>query len=422
MEKWKRKTIVFLASQCVTLFGSSIVQFAVVWYVTLKTSSGTLVSALTICAFVPQMLISFISGVWADRYSRKLLIILSDACIAAATMILALLMPFIGEGGVLLAALFAASVARSFGTGVQTPAVNAMIPLLVPEADLMRFNGINSAIQSAVQFAAPAAAGAILTLGTLRSTLFIDIATAAVGIGLLACVSVPAAERPAKIENPSVFADMKQGMRYAFADGFIGKLLLIFGFFIFLDVPAGFQATLFVSRTFGDSYVYLTIVELVGFAGMAGGGLLIGTWGGFKNRVKTLLTGLAAFGTLGALLGIAPNFYIYLALMLPLGIALTMVQTAVTTLIQEKSDPEMQGRVFGFMNIMYSGFLPLGMAVFGPLADVVSMRLLMIVSGGLLAVLAFALNLNKGFCAKGLSSLPGGEKSRMDVGHEPQAD
>lgn len=296
MEKWKKKTIVFLASQCVTLFGSSLVQFAVVWYVTLKTSSGTLVSALTICSFVPQMLISFVSGVWADRHSKKLLIILSDVCIAAATLVLALLMPAIGDGGALLAALLVASVIRSLGAGVQTPAVNAMIPLLVPEEHLMRFNGINAAIQSAVQFAAPAAAGAILTLSTLRGSLFIDIATAAVGVGLLACITIPKAAKVERGDTPSVFADMKQGMRYAFSDGFIGKLLLIFGVFIFLGVPAGFQATLFVSRTYGDSYIYLTVVELVGFAGMAGGGLLIGAWGGFKNRVKTLLVGLTGFG------------------------------------------------------------------------------------------------------------------------------
>jgi DHA3 family macrolide efflux protein-like MFS transporter len=71
MQTWKKKTITFLVSQGVTLFGSSLVQFAIVWYVTLKTSSGAWVSALTICSFVPQFLISFFSGVWADRYPRS---------------------------------------------------------------------------------------------------------------------------------------------------------------------------------------------------------------------------------------------------------------------------------------------------------------------------------------------------------------
>jgi DHA3 family macrolide efflux protein-like MFS transporter len=56
------------------------------------------------------------------------------------------------------------------------------------------------------------------------------------------------------------------------------------------------------------------------------------------------------------------------------GIALTMVQTAVTTILQEKTEEGMQGRVFGFLNAMYSGCLPVGMAVFGPLADAVPLR------------------------------------------------
>ena len=395
MAAWKKKTILFLASQGITLFGSSLVQFAIVWYVTLQTSSGTLVSALTVCSFLPQFLISFFSGVWADRYPRKRLIILADGVIAAATLVLALLIPYIGQDWKLYAALLVTSVIRSLGAGVQTPAVGAIIPQLVPEERLMRFNGINATLQSCVQFAAPAAAGAILTYSTLRSTLFIDIATAVIGITILSFVAIPKLVPSQAAEAPSVLSEMKQGMRYAASNGFIKKLLISYGIFIFLAVPAGFLATLFVSRTYGDSYFYLTAVELVGFAGMAAGGLLIGTWGGFKSRMKTLLTGLGAFGTLGILMGAILNFPVYLTLMVIYGIALTMVQTAVTTLIQEKTEEQMQGRVFGFLSAMYSGFLPIGMAVFGPLADLVPLRLLMIGSGLALIVLTFAMRLDR---------------------------
>ena len=401
MQEWKKKTITFLISQGVTLFGSSLVQFAIVWYMTLKTSSGVWISALTICSFVPQFLISFFSGVWADRYPRKLLIILSDTVIAAATLTLALLMPLIGENTNLFYAVLVTSVIRSLGAGVQTPAVGAMIPQLVPEEHLMRFNGINATLQSVVQFAAPAAAGAILTLGTLKSTLFIDIATAVIGIGILSCVAIPKQERKEDAVTLSILTEMKQGMKYALTDGFIGKLLLAYGIIIFLAVPAGFLATLFVSRSYGDSYLYLTLVELIGFAGMAVGGVLIGTWGGFSNRVKTLLVGLAAFGALGVGMGAIRSFPVYLALMVIYGIALTMVQTAVTTLIQEKSEASMQGRVFGFLSAMYSGCLPIGMAVFGPLADAVPMRLLMIVTGGAMLLLAGILRIDKSVYGKG---------------------
>ena len=141
----------------------------------------------------------------------------------------------------------------------------------------------------------------------------------------------------------------------------------------------------------------MTLVEVIDFIGMTAGGILIGAWGGFKNRMKTLTVGLIAFGTLAIGMGAVDSFAVYLLLMAVYGVALTMVQTASTTLLQEQSSPPMQGRVFGLFGAMYSGFLPLGMAVFGPLADVVSLRLLMILSGLLLLAMAAIILLNRKF-------------------------
>ena len=393
---WKRRTTLFFISQGVTLFGSMLVQFAIVWYVTLKTTSGAWVAALTVCSFLPQTLISFVSGAWADRYSKKMLIIVSDAVIAAATLALALLFPLIRDDKTVLIALLATSIIRSIGAGVQMPAVNATTPLLVPEVHLMRANGINATLQSIIQFAAPAAAGAILTAGSLRSTLFIDIATAVVGIGLLSCILLPKQQTQTE-EQPSVVADVKNGLRYLKNETFLAKLMLLYGLFILLSVPGGFLAALLVTRVYGGTYWHLTIVELVGFAGMAAGGLLLGTWGGFSNRVKTLLLSVGLCGLLTIGLGAVQNFIAYLAIMLLLGLAIIAAQTAVTTLIQERADAAMQGRMFGLTSTMYSGFLLIGMSVFGPLADKVSLSLLMIITGGVLIAICVLFRLNAAF-------------------------
>ena len=394
MQDWKKKAILFLVSQGVTLFGSSLVQFAIVWYVTLETSSGIWVSALTICSFVPQFLISMVAGVWADRYPRKRLIIISDGLIAIATLTLALLIPHFQKQQMLFIALLIASTLRSLGTGVQMPAVSAMIPQLVPEDQLMRFNGVNATLQSLVQFAAPPAAGALLTFSTLRNSLFIDVATAVVGITLLSCLAVPAFSKAPGSKQSSVVAEMHLGMRYVFQNRLLTSLLLSYGLFIFLSVPAGFLATLFVTRTYAESYLYMTIVEVVGFAGMVVGGLLMSTWAGFKNKVKTLLVGMTGFGVLAIGMGAIKSFPFYLGLMALYGIALTMVQTSIMTLLQEKTESTMQGRAFGFLNLMYSGSLPLGMAVFGPLSDVFSMRYLMMGTGAALLLLVIKLKLD----------------------------
>ena len=360
---WKRQTVLFLISQCVTLFGSMIVQMAVIWYVTLSTSSGVWVAAFSVCSYLPQFLISFPAGVWADRYSRRRIIILADAMIAAATLAMACLIPMIPSEQGLLTALLVMSAIRS----------------LVPEQHLMRYNGINATMQSVVQFAAPAAAGAVLAVGTLRTTLLIDVATAAVGIGLLACVRI--ARQAPQRQGGDLLADIRAGLRYAFSDKRIGRLLVVYGLFIFLCVPAGFMSGLLISRAYGDTYWYLTASELVGFAGMAIGGMLMGVWGGFRSRVKTLMLGLALLGAMTIGLGTAPGFILYLAAMFLYSMAITAVQTATTTLIQETADAAMQGRVFGLMGAMYSGFLPLGMVAFGPVADVIPLPWLMIGTG-----------------------------------------
>ena len=390
---WKRQAMLFLISQCITLFGSTLVQMAIVWYVTIQTSSGVWVAAFTVCSYLPQFLISFVAGVWADRHSRKKLIIGADSLIALVTFLMVLAIPHITDKTVVLGGLLVMSVIRSFGAGIQTPAVNAVIPQLVPEDQIMRFNGINATMQSVVQFAAPAAAGVLLTINTLSSTLIIDTATAIVGIGLLSAVIIP--KQAIQNKGTSVFIDMKIGIKYTLSDKLIGKVLTVYGLFIFLCVPAGFLSQLFVSRVYGETYWYLTAVELAGFIGMVAGGILMSIWGGFKSRVTTMSVGLIAFGSLAIGMGLSKQFALYLTLMIIYGVAITMVQTATTTLIQEKAEMSMQGRVFGLLGAMYSGFLPVGMAIFGPMADEISLQWIMIGSGIALIALSIFVGTNK---------------------------
>lgn len=390
---WKSQAMLFLISQCITLFGSTLVQMAIVWYVTIQTSSGVWVAAFTVCSYLPQFLISFVAGVWADRHSRKKLIIGADSLIALVTFLMVLAIPHITYKTVVLGGLLVMSVIRSFGAGIQTPAVNAVIPQLVPEDQIMRFNGINATMQSVVQFAAPAAAGVLLTINTLSSTLIIDTATAIVGIGLLSAVIIP--KQAIQNKETSVFIDMKIGIKYTLSDKLIGKVLTVYGLFIFLCVPAGFLSQLFVSRVYGETYWYLSAVELAGFIGMVAGGILMSIWGGFKSRVTTMSVGLIAFGSLAIGMGLSKQFALYLTLMIIYGVAITMVQTATTTLIQEKAEISMQGRVFGLLGAMYSGFLPVGMAIFGPMADEISLQWIMIGSGIALIALSIFVGTNK---------------------------
>lgn len=390
--------ILFLLSQCITLFGSTLVQMAIVWYVTMQTASGAWVAAFSVCSYLPQFLISFPGGAWADRYPRRLLIAGADGAAAAVTLLLLAAIPHLSSESLVLSGFLLASALRSLGAGIQTPAVNAVIPQLAPEGQLMRYNGIHAALQSLVQFAAPAAAGLLLSVSTLESILWIDIFTALAGIGILSRIPLPQKKAIKEIpgrtagENASVSSDIRAGVSYAFIHRQIGALLLLYGFFTFFCVPGGFLSGLYVRRRFGDSYWHLSAAELSGFLGMITGGLLVSIRSGNSRKcpARTLRSLLLLLGLSAAGMSTANTFLPYLVLMFFYGIFMTMIQTSITTLLQEKTEPFIQGRIFGLMGSMYAGFLPLGMAIFGPLSDRVSLNGLILLSGAAYAALSAA--------------------------------
>lgn len=382
---WRRRAVLFIISQGITLFGSSIVQMAIIWQVALETSSGFWLTVLTLSSTIPQMLLSFFGGVWADRYSRKRLIILADAGIAVVTLILALIFMF-GKTANILPLLVLVSALRSVGSGIQTPAVSAVIPQIVPEEQLIRYNGINSSMMAIVQFASPAVAGAVLSIGSFHWLLLLDVATALIGIILLSFVTIAKLKKAEQSEQ-TIFADMKAGISYAAKELVVKRLLLTYGAFIFLSVPSSFLTVLMIERTFGNSYTYLTVNEMAGFAGMVLGGILLGTWGGFKQRTKTLVFGLVCFGTFSLVLGFTYTFWLFAVMMFLMSFFIPVVQTATTTMLQEHVPAEKQGRIFGLLGAMYSGFMPLGTAIFGPLADVIKIQWLVIGCGVSLVIL-----------------------------------
>ena len=181
MEHWKQKISLFLTSQAISLLGSSLVQYAIIWYITLTTQSGVMMTLSTLCGVIPQVIISPFAGVWADRYNKKMLIMVSDGMIAISTLIIALCF-LAGIDSVWL--LFVVLAIRSLGTGVQTPTTTAFIPEVVPEGKLMKINGINSTIQSIMLILSPALSGALLANFDLGYIFFIDVITAVIGIGI----------------------------------------------------------------------------------------------------------------------------------------------------------------------------------------------------------------------------------------------
>lgn len=381
-KNWNRNVILFLASQSISLFGSTLVQYAITWHITLKTQSGVMMTIAIICGFLPTFFLSPFAGVWADRYNRKTLIIISDSMIAIATLILAILF-FMGYDAVWL--LFVASAIRALGSGIQMPAIGAFLPQLVPEDKLIKVNATYSSIQSLVMLVSPMLSGALLTMATIETIFFIDVITAAIAVLiLLLFLHVPAHAKALNKQPISYFGDMREGVIYIKNHDYIKTFCLFNAIFFIFVAPVAFLTPLQVTRSFGDDVWRLTAIEIIFSAGMMVGGIIMASWGGFKNKVHTMILSNLVIGVCTFALGIIPVFWIYLIFMGFIGIAMPIFNTPSTVLLQQKVEEDFLGRVFGVLGMISSIMMPLGMLVFGPVSDFIKIEWLLIGTGVLL--------------------------------------
>ena len=239
----------------------------------------------TLSAFLPQILISLFAGVWADRYHRKFLIISADALTAVSTLILAV---FFLLGYKELWLIFLISGIRSVGAGIQSPAVNALLPQIVPTEKLIRVNSINGTLQPFIMIAAPVVSGALLSLSRLEYIFFIDVITAILAVCLLLLLKVPPHQKAAAAQTTGYLDDLKAGLTYIKHNRVIRTLFIFFAFTFFLVTPVAFLTPLLVTRSFGAEVWRLTANEVTFFAGSIIGGMIMTAWGGFKNHFRTI--------------------------------------------------------------------------------------------------------------------------------------
>ncbi|MGG3885582.1 MFS transporter [Brevibacillus panacihumi] len=392
-ENWVKNIVLFLSSQTISLFGSSLVQYAIMWYITLTTESGMMMTLYIICGFIPTFLLSPVAGVWADRYNRKMLIIIADGLIAIATLILAILF-LMGFDAIWL--LFVMAAIRAFGTGIQTPAVGAILPQIVPKDKLTKVNGANGSIQAVIMFVSPMASAALFAMTSIEIIFFIDVITAAIAIvTLLAFVKISVHEKAAEKQTTSYFRDFKEGLQYVNNHDFLKKFFLFFAFFFVLMAPAAFLTPLQVARSFGDDLWRLTAIEIAFSIGMMAGGGMIAAWGGFQNKVKTMTFASLIMGACTIALGIVPIFWIYLVFMALFGVAMPIFNTPTTVILQEKIEEDFLGRVFGVMGMISTSMMPIGMLIFGPIADMIKIEWLLLGTGIFIIILAVFLGRNK---------------------------
>ena len=307
INNWKKRIAIFLISQNISLFGSSVVGFAILWHITLETSSGFYMMLATICTQVPHVLVLLFGGVWADRHNRKHLIMLADGFTALATLALAV---FFLQGFRSITLLLIASAVRALGLGIQNPAVSAIYPQLVPEEQLTKIQGINQTINSALTLLSPAIGGLLLSTVGIVGAFFVDVVTATLAILVMSRIYV---ERPPALDSQkSVWKDIAAGVSYLRGHRQLRRLIICILCSFLLITPAFTLTPLLIQRTFGNEVWRLTVHEIVFSVAMILSGLFVSIKGKFRNKPRTIAVCIMGFGVTFAMFGVAWNFVSFL--------------------------------------------------------------------------------------------------------------
>ncbi len=403
MQNWKKQTAQFMISQTVSLLGSMLVMYAILWHITLSTDSGLMMTLYVLATFIPALLVAPFAGVWADRLNRKNLMIFADLLIAVVTLIIAILFILNIRD---LWIVFIISIVRSIGQTIHQPAVSAVYPSIVPKDYLLKVQGINQGIQSSSMILMPLLAGLLLAILPLEYILLIDVFTAGIAVLMLIYfIEIPAPKQESSASAINYFLDIKAGFNYARKHTFIISILIFSFIFMFLVAAPSFLSYLQVARVFGAEAWRLSLLEALFGIGMLLGSIVITAWGGFKNRLHTYFISFIfiGIGTMG--LGIPFNFWVYIGFWAFVGFFISLGSPVMVALIQEKVEPDFIGRIFSVFGLIQTASLPLGMLLFGPLSDVFDISNIILMSGIGMVLISIVVLFRKKLMINGLKEV-----------------
>jgi DHA3 family macrolide efflux protein-like MFS transporter len=378
MGNWKARFFPIWIGQQFSLFGSAIAQFALVWWLTQKTGSATVLATASLVAILPQILLGPFAGALVDRWNRKRVMIIADSFIALVSFILALLF-WAGKAEVWH--IFLVQVLRALGGAFHWPAFSASTSLMVPKEHLSRVAGLNQALYGIMNIITPPVAALLLSVIPIHMILGIDVATAVVAIIPLLFLPIPQPQAATKAEP--YWAQFREGFRYVWR--WRGALYLLFAVTILnaLLNPAFSLLPILVTKHFGKGALELGLLESAFGIGVIVGGLFLSAWGGFKKKIHTSLAGMIGMGLGVVAIGLLPPPWFYGAILAMgvFGFANPITNGPLTAILQTAVAPEMQGRVFSLIGSLSAGASPIGLALAGPMADLFGIQIWFILGG-----------------------------------------
>ena len=377
---WAARFFTVWGGQAFSLFGSALVQFALVWYLTKQTGSATVLATATLVAMLPQIVLGPFAGALVDRWNRRFIMMIADGGIALATILLAYLF---ASGQVQIWHIYAILMVRSVGQAFHYPAMQASTSLMVPEKQLNRISGANQTLMGAINIIAPPTGALLLEVLPYARTSFSSTWQRPCWQSR-PCCSSPFRNRMRSAENQEqsdgkpagLMQDVREGLRYVASWPGLLAILIMATVINFLLTPTGALMPLLVTKHFGLGALEFGLMDSAWGFGVIIGGLILGTWGGFKRKVATSMMGIIGIGLGVTIVGLSPANMYWLAIA---GMAFSGIMNPITNgplfaLVQSTVRPDMQGRVMSLIISAATAMTPLSLMVAGPLSDAIGIR------------------------------------------------
>ena len=361
---WKQTFYTIYFGQAVSLLTSGFVQFAIVWWITDQTGSAALLSLASLIGFLPQGLLGPFAGVWVDRLSRKTVMIASDAFIALVSL---LIVAFAAFGEVTVWLVLLVLLFRSVASAFYNPSLQACVPMIVPEDQLVRANGFSQSLQSVSMILSPALGGVLYAAFDLSVIILIDVLGAAVGITCVSLCAIPDPEKQDGAGTPRFFQEARQGFSQLYRVRPMFYLALIGAGYMIAFMPVNALFPLMCMGYFGGTAAFASIAEVAFSVGMLVGSVVIGAWGGFRNRIHTIALAVLLMGGAITLSGLLPpgGFAVFVGYTAVMGFSAPFYNTVVVAMLQQKIPPEYLGRVMSLFISMMSLAMPIGLGLSG---------------------------------------------------------
>lgn len=366
-KNWTTRFYTLWTGQALSLLGSQLVQFAIIWYLTQETNSATTLAIASMMGLLPQVLLSPFIGTWVDRGNRRLLMMFADGTVAIATLALAILFSLgIQQVWHIYVVLFIRAVAGGF----HQSAFGASVVLLVPKDQLARVQGFNQALYGGMSIISAPLGAYLLAVLSMQGILGIDVSTALIAIVIVFLIQIPQPER-GELAESTFWQDFAAGYRYIITwRGLVIILVLamVINFFFSATEPL---TPLLITNHFKGGASQLGLWLALFSAGTLLGGIILGVWGGFKRKIVTAMIGLILMGVLTFAIGIVPAHLFTFGLIIntAFGLLIPIVNGSIGATLQSSISPDMQGRVFAFIQSAAMLVSPLALIVAGPFAD-----------------------------------------------------